>query len=168
MNDRPAGEVGQIVVRGGALFIGYYKDEDAMQACMRDGWFLTGDNGSVDEDGCVHFFDRSKDVIKRAGENIAATEVERVLSGHRAVLECAVIGVFDPLRDEAVKAYVVAKPGESLTEDDVKAWCATYLAKFQVPSFVEFRDALPKTSIGKIMKYELRAQHRAAAGSGDR
>jgi len=163
MNERPAGEIGQIAVRGEPLFVGYYKDEASTRACMRDGWFLTGDNGSVDEDGYFHFFDRSKDVIKRAGENVAATEVERVVSGHPAVLECAVIGVFDPLRDEAVKAYVVMKPEQSLTEEEVKAWCAAYLAKFKVPEFVEFRHELPKTSIGKIMKYELRAQHRAAA-----
>jgi carnitine-CoA ligase len=165
MNDKPVGEPGHIIVRGEALFSGYYKNDEATKACMRDGWFFTGDNGKIDEDGYFHFFDRSKDVIKRAGENIAATEVERVLNDHPGILESAAIGVFDPLRDEAVKVYVVLQPGHVLTEDEVRAWCAKYLAKFKVPSFVEFRDELPKTSIGKIMKYELRAQHNASAAA---
>jgi len=160
MNDVPQGEVGQIAVCGKPLFSHYYKNEAATRECMRDGWFLTGDNGHLDTDGYLHFFDRSKDVIKRAGENIAATEVERVLNDHPEILESAVIGVFDPLRDEAVKAYVVRQPGAKIDEDGVKAWCATYLAKFKVPSFVDFRDDLPKTSIGKIQKFVLKAEHR--------
>ncbi len=164
MADCPVGVTGQIVVRGEPLFLGYYKNEEATRACMRDGWFLTGDNGSIDEDGYFKFFDRSKDVIKRAGENIAATEVERVLNDHPAIMESAVIGVFDPLRDEAVKAYIVCQQGRSLSEQEVRDWCARYLAKFKVPSFVEFRDELPKTSIGKIKKYVLRAEHAAAQG----
>lgn len=157
-NDLPAGESGGIVVRGEPLFSGYFRNPEATAACMRDGWFATGDNGWFDEDGYLHFLDRSKDVIKRAGENIAAGEVERVLNEHPAVAESAVIGVFDPLRDEAVKAFVVLKPGAAAAEDELKAWCATYLAKFKVPSFVEYRADLPKTSIGKIMKYQLRAE----------
>ncbi len=161
MNDKPVGETGQIIVRGEPMFSGYYKNEEATQACMRDGWFFTGDNGSIDADGYFHFFDRSKDVIKRAGENIAATEVERVLNDHPGILESAAIGVFDPLRDEAVKVYVVLQPGHTLTEDEVRDWCAKYLAKFKVPSFVEFRSDLPKTSVGKIVKYILRAEHKA-------
>lgn len=160
-NDMPAGESGGIIVRGEPLFSGYFRNEEATKACMRDGWFATGDNGWFDEDGYLHFLDRSKDVIKRAGENIAAGEVERVLNEHTAVAESAVIGVFDPLRDEAVKAFVVLQPGATATEDELKAWCAGYLAKFKVPSFVEFRAELPKTSIGKIMKYQLRAEERA-------
>lgn len=161
MNDRAAGEVGQIAVGGKPLFQSYFKNREATDACMRDGWFLTGDNGFFDEDGYLHFFDRSKDVIKRAGENIAATEVERVLNDHPKIMESAVIAVFDPLRDEAVKAYVVCQEGETLTEEEVREWSARYLSKFKVPSFVEFRDSLPKTSIGKIQKFILKAEHKA-------
>ncbi len=102
------------------------------------------------------FIDRSKDVIKRAGENIAATEVERVLNEHPAIAESAVIAVPDPLRDEAVKAFVVLRPGHTLSEQEVQGWCASRLARFKVPSFVSFIDELPKTSIGKIMKYVLK------------
>ena len=113
--------------------------------------------------GYIHFFDRSKDVIKRAGENIAATEVERVLNEHPKILESAVISVPDPLRDEAIKAFVVLHPGESMTEDEVRAWCARHLSKFKVPSFCEFRPALPHTSIGKIMKYVLKMEEKNAS-----
>ena len=159
MNDLPQGQVGQIVVGGKPLFSRYYKNEAASADCMRDGWFLTGDNGYLDADGYLNFFDRGKDVIKRAGENIAATEVERVLNDHPEILESAVIGVFDPLRDEAVKAYVVRQKGATIDEAQVIAWCSTYLSRFKVPSFVEFRDDLPKTSIGKIQKFMLKNEN---------
>ena len=162
--DLPPGEVGRILVRGEPMFSGYYRDPAATAACLRDGWLDTGDNGSMDEDGYLHFFDRSKDVIKRAGENIAATEVERVLDEHPKILESAVIGVPDPLRDEAVKACVVLRPGETMTEDEVRDWCARHLARFKVPGIVEFRGPLPRTSIGKITKFVLKAEARRAEG----
>ena len=160
--DLPVDTVGKILVRGGAMFSGYYKNPQATDACMRDGWLDTGDNGSVDCDGYFHFFDRSKDVIKRAGENIAASEVERVLNEHPKIFESAVIAVPDPLRDEAIKAFVVLRPGESMTEEEVRAWCARHLSKFKVPSFCEFRPSLPHTSIGKIMKYVLKLEEKSA------
>ncbi len=156
-------QVGRILVRGGAMFSGYYKNQEATDACLKDGWFDTGDNGSVDRDGYFHFFDRSKDVIKRAGENIAATEVERVLNEHPKVAESAVIAVPDPLRDEAIKAFVVLREGETMSEEEVRAWCARHLAKFKVPSYYEFRTSLPHTSIGKIMKYVLKMEERNAS-----
>ena len=161
--DLPVDEVGRILVRGGAMFSGYHNNPEATGACIRDGWFDTGDNGSIDSDGYIHFFDRSKDVIKRAGENIAATEVERVLNEHPKIFESAVISVPDPLRDEAIKAFVVLQPGESMTEDEVRAWCARHLSKFKVPTFCEFRPALPHTSIGKIMKYVLKMEEKNAS-----
>ena len=160
--DRPAGQSGGIVVCGAPVFMGYFANPEASRACMQDGWLVTGDNGWFDEDGYLHFLDRSKDVIKRAGENIAAGEVERVLADHPAVAECAVIGVFDPLRDEAVKAVIVRRPGVAVTDAALTEWCARFLARFKVPTLFEYRDALPKTSIGKIMKYQLRADHAAA------
>lgn len=160
----PPGEVGRIQVRGQPLFSGYFNDPQSTRDCMIDGWFDTGDNGSIDDDGYFYFFDRSKDVIKRAGENIAATEVERVLDDHPKIVESAVIAVYDALRDEAVKAFVVVAPGQTLTEDEIREWCAAHLAKFKVPSFIEFRPSLPRTSIGKIMKATLRAEERAREG----
>ncbi len=164
--DLPAGQSGGIVVRGAPIFMGYYRNEAASHAAMQDGWLVTGDNGWFDEGGYLHFLDRSKDVIKRAGENIAAGEVERVLADHPAVADCAVIGVFDPLRDEAVKAVVVLRAGMTAADQELMDWCARSLAKFKVPTLFEYRDALPKTSIGKIMKYQLRADHAAANPRG--
>ena len=161
-HDLPAGHSGGILLRGGPVFSGYHRNPGASLACLHDGWLITGDNGWLDEDGYLHFLDRSKDVIKRAGENIAAGEVERVLADHPAVAECAVIGVFDPLRDEAVKAVIVLRPGALATDQDLTDWCARLLARFKVPTLFEYRAALPKTSIGKIMKYQLRADHAAA------
>lgn len=160
--DLPAGQNGAILVKGAPLFMGYFRNPDATATAMRDGWLITGDNGWLDDEGYLHFVDRSKDIIKRAGENIAAGEVERVLSDHPAVAECAVIGVFDPLRDEAVKAVIVLRPGMSASDAELADFCAKYLAKFKVPTLFEYRDALPKTSIGKIMKYQLRTDHAAS------
>jgi crotonobetaine/carnitine-CoA ligase len=157
--DLPAGVSGGILVRGAPLFMGYFRNDQASRDAMQDDWLITGDNGWFDADGYLHFLDRSKDVIKRAGENIAAGEVERVLGEHPAVAECAVIGVFDPLRDEAVKAVVVLR--FATTDAELVEWCTRSLARFKVPTLFEYRDALPKTSIGKIMKYQLRADHLA-------
>ncbi|MDE0195329.1 MAG: AMP-binding protein [bacterium] len=155
----PAGEIGEIAVSGvpgRTLFKEYYKDPDATAAALVDGWLHTGDNGWLDEDGYVFFLDRKKDVIKRAGENISASEVERVLVEHPAIEEVAVIGVPDPIRDEAVKAFVVLAEGENTTAEDIAAFCTTRLAGFKVPTVYEFRESLPKTSVGKIEKKALR------------
>ena len=162
--DVPTGTVGELIVRGVAgrtLMKGYYKDPEATAATVRDGWLYTGDNAYVDEAGYLYFFDRLKDVIKRAGENISATEVESALLEHPDIAEAAVIGISDPIRDEAVKAYVVAREGTTVTVEDVIAHCRAYLAPFKVPTAVEVRDRLPRTSIGKIEKKTLRAEARA-------
>lgn len=165
--ERPRGEIGELVVRGvpgRTIMKGYYKNPEATAATVRDGWLHTGDNASMDAAGYVYFFDRKKDVIKRGAENVSASEVEKVLMEHPAVLECAVIGVVDPIKDEAVKAFVVARPDTKLTVDEILAHCAGRLAKFKVPSFVELREALPKTSIGKIEKKVLRREEQERAG----
>ncbi|MPZ60558.1 MAG: AMP-binding protein [Propionibacteriales bacterium] len=155
----PTGTVGEIQVDGvpgRTVMLGYYRDPDATAAVLRDGWLSTGDTGYVDELGYLYFFDRRKDIIKRAGENVSAGEVERVLLEHSAVVEAAVVGVPDPLRDEAVKAYVVADG--PLEEAQIVEHCRSRLASFKVPTLVEFRDALPKTSVGKIEKAVLRQE----------
>jgi crotonobetaine/carnitine-CoA ligase len=151
-----AGEVGEITVRGvpgRTILKCYHRDPEATARAVVDGWLHTGDNGWFDEAGYLHFFDRAKDVIKRAGENISATEVEAVLMEHPEVELAAVIGVPDPVRDEAVMAFVVGTAGE----DELVRHCRERLAAFKVPTAFAFRDALPMTSIGKIEKKELRA-----------
>jgi crotonobetaine/carnitine-CoA ligase len=160
-NDVPVGSVGEIIVEGvpgRTLMKGYYNNPEATERALRDGWLWTGDNAYADKEGYLFWFDRRSDMIKRAGENISTLEVEFALSEHPAIAEVAVIGVPDPLRDEAVKAVIVLKPGETLTAADVKEFCEGRLAKFKIPTVVDIRDHLPKTSIGKISKGELRKE----------
>lgn len=157
----PTGEVGEIVVKGvpgRTLMKGYYKDAEATRDALRDGWLHTGDNARFDDNGYLYFVDRKKDVIKRAGENISATEVESVLVGHPEIVAAAVIGVQDAIRDEAVMAFVVRADRSLITEEEVSAYCSDRLARFKVPTIIEFRSALPQTSIGKIEKKALRAE----------
>ncbi len=154
------GEVGEITVHGvpgRTLMKGYYKDPEATASAIRDGWLHTGDHGWVDELGYLYFFDRKKDVIKRAGENVSAMEVETTLLEHPEIALAAVIAVPDPIRDEAVKAFVVRRPGSDLDADAIQAFCAGRLAHFKVPTIVELRDELPLTSVGKVEKKALRA-----------
>jgi carnitine-CoA ligase len=160
-NEVPPGKVGEITVwgiPGRTLMKGYHRDPEATAAALQDGWLHTGDNGWVDEQGYLYFFDRKKDVIKRAGENVSASEVESVLMDHPLVAEAAVIGVPDPIRDEAVKAYVVSAPGAEVSVEELLSHCRARLAAFKVPAEFELRSALPKTSVGKIEKKLLRAE----------
>lgn len=156
----PTGHVGEIVVRGRPgrnLMLGYYRNEEATRAAFEGGWLHTGDLGSMDERGNFYFFGRKKEVIKRSGENISASEVEEVLINHPAVRDVAVIGVPDPVRDQAVKAFIVLND-VSATAEALREYCRTRLAYFKVPEFVVFVDALPRNASGKIMKRELEAR----------
>ncbi|MXY26479.1 MAG: ATP-dependent acyl-CoA ligase [Acidobacteria bacterium] len=161
------GEIGQIVVRGEpgvSLMKGYYRNPDATAETIRDGWLWSGDNARQDADGYYHFVDRAKDMIKRSGENVAASEVEAVIREHADVFDCAVIGVPDEMRDEAILAVVVPRsgagkpPAAGLTEEAVIDWCRQRLAGFRVPQFVRFRAELPRTAVGKVQKHVLRAE----------
>jgi carnitine-CoA ligase len=157
----PPGTTGQVVVRGEAgstLMKGYFKNPEATAQTLRNGWLWSGDNARQDEDGYFHFVDRAKDMIKRAGENVAASEVEAVILQHPKVFDCAVIGVPDEMRDEKIKAVVVAREGQRLDADEVINWCRERLAKFRVPELVEFRRELPRTAVGKIQKHILRRE----------
>jgi crotonobetaine/carnitine-CoA ligase len=165
--DVPDGEVGQILVRGEpgvSLMKGYFKNPEATTEAIRDGWLWTGDNARVTASGFVAFVDRAKDMIKRSGENVAAGEVESVLKEHPAVFDAAVIGVPDPIRDEAIKAFVILREDASASENDLIGWCAERLAKFRVPEIVEFRTEFPRTSVGKIQKHLLRAEPSTTSG----
>ncbi len=155
----PPGTVGELVVKGEpgvSLMKGYFKNPEATAATLCDGWLFSGDTAWMDEDGSFFFVDRKKDMIKRAGENVSASEVEETLKQHPDVFDAAVVGVPDPVRDQAIKAYVILKDGAPCTADELTAWCAARLSKFKVPERVEFRDAFPRTSVGKIQKHLFR------------
>ncbi len=151
-----AGERGEVVLRGPKVFPGYWRDPEATAKAFRGGWFHTGDIGVKDDDGYLYIVDRLKDMIVSGGENIASSEVERVLYEHPAVLETAVIGRPDERWGEVPVAVVVLKPGASATADELIEHCRGQLAKFKVPKAVTFIDALPRNPSGKVLKRELR------------
>ena len=155
------GELGEIVKWSPAVMMGYYKNPEATAAALRDGWLHTGDLGYLDEDGFLYFVDRKKDMIKRSGENIAPAEVERVLTSHPLVAECAVVAVADPIRQEEAKASVVLADGaspEDLPPEQLWAFCAEHLAPFKVPRYLDYRRELPKTPSSKVQKNLLREE----------
>jgi acyl-CoA synthetase (AMP-forming)/AMP-acid ligase II len=154
----PAGERGEIVLRGPKVFKGYWRDEAATDKAFAGGWFHTGDIGVRDDDGYVWIVDRLKDMIVSGGENVAGSEVERVLYEHDAVLEAAVVGRPDDRWGEVPVAHVVLRPGAAATGDDLVAHCRDRLAKYKVPKDVVFLDALPRNPSGKVLKRELRAR----------
>jgi crotonobetaine/carnitine-CoA ligase len=153
------GEVGEICVEGvpgRTVMLGYFDNPEATAEALRDGLLHTGDNATADPEGFFYFFDRKKDMIKRAGENVSALEVELTLTAHPAIASAAVIGVPDPIRDEAVAAFVVATDEVSI--EQLREHCTGRLARFKVPTIVEFVDELPVTSLGKVRKDHLRAE----------
>ncbi|MCL5942572.1 MAG: long-chain fatty acid--CoA ligase [Actinobacteria bacterium] len=152
----PPGEVGEIVIKGPNVMKGYYNNPEATAAALVDGWLKTGDVGVMDEEGYITLVDRLKDMVNSAGLKIWPREVEEVLYQHEAVLECAVIGVPDPVYGETVKACVVVRPGVELCADDIVSYCKARLASYKAPRIVEFMEALPKSPAGKILKTELR------------
>lgn len=167
-NEVENGQPGQIAVKGvpgRSLMKGYFKNPEATTETLKDGWLYTGDNARLGEDGYFYFVDRIKDMIKRAGENVAANEVENVLADHPEVYEAAVIGIPDDMRDEAIKAYINLRENSTLSEEELIIYCRERLAKFKVPDFIEFTDEFPRTSVGKIQKHILRKRHFEAANT---
>ncbi len=150
------GETGEICIKGPQVMMGYYKKPEETAKVLKDGWFHTGDVGCFDEDGYLKITDRMKDMIIAAGYNIYPVEIDNILMDHPKILEACSFGVPDSYRGESVKAYVVVKPGESLTVEEVVAFCKEKLAAYKVPKAVEFIDALPKSAVGKILRREVR------------
>ncbi len=159
----PVGEIGELIIRGPQVMKGYWnRPEETAQALRMapDGtgpWLYTGDIARMDEDGFFYIVDRKKDVIICSGFNVYPREVEEVLYAHPKVLEAAVIGVPDPYRGETAKAFVVLKPGEEATEEEIITYCKEQMAAYKAPTIVEFRDSLPKTAIGKVLKEQEKA-----------
>ena len=154
--EQPTGVMGEILIRGQigrSVMKGYYRDElNTRRTIDSNGWMHTGDKAYMDEEGFIFFVDRKSNMIKRAGENISTTEIEEVLMHDDRISEAAVIGVPDPIRDQAVKAFVVPSEGVELSEADVIALCERELAAFKVPSYVEIRTSLPHTTSMKVEK----------------
>ncbi|MFN8535423.1 MAG: long-chain fatty acid--CoA ligase [Dehalococcoidia bacterium] len=154
----PAGETGEIVLRGPKVFGGYWRDPAATAAAFAGGWFHTGDVGLIDEDGFLYIVDRKKDMIVSGGENIASPEIERVLYEHPAVLEAAVIGKPDDRWGEVPLAFVVLREGQDASGDDLVQFCFAKLARYKAPRDIRFVEALPRTPSGKVLKRLLREQ----------
>jgi fatty-acyl-CoA synthase len=151
-----AGERGEIVMRGPKVFKGYWRDPDATSKAFEGGWFHTGDVGVRDDDGYLYIVDRLKDMIVSGGENIAGSEVERVLYEHPAVLEAAVVGRPDERWGEVPVAFVVLRPGRAAGAEELTSHCRNELARFKVPKNVIFLEALPRNPSGKVLKRDLR------------
>lgn len=153
------GDVGQLLVSGVpgvTLMRGYLDDQPATDAALPDGWLRTGDVVRLESDGYLSFVDRDKDMIKRAGENVAASEVELVVAAHPGVAEVAVFGVPDPIREQQIVAAVVPVDGAELRVEELEAWCRERLATFRVPGRFVLRQALPRTAVGKVQKGVIR------------
>ncbi|BAQ11676.1 AMP-dependent synthetase and ligase [Bacillus sp. OxB-1] len=148
----PNGEIGEIAIKGPQVMKGYWNRPEDTEQTFRDGWLLTGDLGYMDDEGNFYVVDRKKDMIIASGFNIYPREIEEVLYEHQDVQECVIAGVPDPYRGETVKAYIVLKEGSSVTEKELDDYCRANLAAFKVPRIYEFRDELPKTAVGKILR----------------
>lgn len=156
------GEIGELAIKSPNVMRGYHNMPSETVNTLREGWLFTGDIARVDEDGYFYIVDRKKELIKPGGYQVWPREVEEVIVENPKVLEAGVAGIPDAYRGETVKAWVVLKPGQTMTEAEVQAWCKGKLAPFKVPTAVEFRSELPKTTVGKILRRELVRQDREA------
>ncbi len=149
------GEVGELAIKGPQVMVGYWNNQEETDNVLRNGWLFTGDIGYMDEDGYFYIVDRKKDMIIAGGYNIYPREVEEILYEHDAIQEAVVVGMPDPYRGETVKAFIVLKEGHSATEEELNQYCRKNLAAYKVPRLYEFRDELPKTVVGKILRRQL-------------
>ena len=148
----PCGEVGELVVKGPQVMQGYWNHKEETAKVIRDGWLHTGDMAKQDEEGFFFIVDRKKDMIKTRGENVYPREVEEVLFRYDKVVDAVVVGLPDPFGGEKIKAYIVVKPGATVTTDELLDFCKQHLARFKVPQEIEVRTSLPKTIIGKVLR----------------
>lgn len=151
----PMGEIGELIIRGPQVMKGYWNRPEDTASALRDGWLYTGDMAKMDEDGFFTILDRKKDVIIAGGFNIYPREVEEVLYEHPEVEEAVVAGVSDPYRGETVKAYLVMKKHSEAGAEELNHWCRNSLAAYKVPHVYEFRDTLPKSLVGKVLRRKL-------------
>jgi long-chain acyl-CoA synthetase len=160
----PFGIAGELCVRGPQVFEGYWGQPDETASMLHDGWLYTGDIAVMDQQGFVTIVDRKRDIINASGFSVFPSEIEDVLAEHPAVESCAVAGVSHYYRGETVKAFVVLRPGEQVTEDELHGFCTARLVAYKVPALFEFRADLPRNILGKVLRRVLRAEHEAARG----
>ena len=152
------GESGEILIRGPQVTSGYYNKPEENASAFVDGWFATGDIGYMDEEGYLFIVDRKKDMIIAGGYNIYPRDIDEVLFEHPKIQEACAVGVPHAYRGETVKAFIVPNPGETITEEEITAYCKERLAAYKVPKIYEFLDELPKSTVGKILRRKLRDQ----------
>jgi long-chain acyl-CoA synthetase len=155
-NDLALGEVGEVLIKGDSVMAGYWRNPEATQAAIRDGWLFTGDMGCLDAHGFLTLKDRSKDLIISGGSNVYPREVEEVLLQAPGVSEVAVVGAPDPEWGEVIVAFVVLQQGSHVNAHDLDAYCLNEIARFKRPKRYELVDSLPKNNYGKVLKTELR------------
>ncbi len=163
--DLPVGEPGELLVKGPQVMKGYLNRPEATADTLTDGWLHTGDIGTMDEDGYFYIVDRKKDMIISGGYNIYPRDVEEVYYENPKVVEATAIGVPHTKRGESVKVFIVLKEGEQSTQEEMIAWCDGKLAKYKWPTEIEFREELPKTNVGKILKKDLKAEEQRKRGT---
>lgn len=152
----PMGELGELIIKGPQIMKGYWNMAEETAFTLRDGWLFTGDIARMDEDGYVYIVDRKKDMIIASGYNVYPRDVEEVLYEHPAIMEAVVVGVPDPYRGETIKAVVVCKNNQTVSEEEIINYCKDNMAPYKVPKMVEFREELPKTAVGKILRRAIR------------
>jgi len=162
----PVGEPGEVIIKGPQIMMGYWKKPEETAMALRDGWLYTGDIGIQDEEGFFYIVDRKKDMIIASGYNIYPREIDEVLYAHPKVKDAVAVGVPDPYRGETVKAFVVLKDGEVATEEEIKEYCRENLAIFKVPKIYEFRDELPMSMMGKVLRKALRDEEEKKLSEG--
>ncbi len=150
------GEDGEIAIKGPQIMMGYYQKPQETAKVIKEGWFYSGDIGKFDEDGYLSIVDRKKDMIIAGGYNIYPVELDDVLMGHPKILEACTVGLPDAYRGETVKAFIVVKAGETLTEEEISNYCREKLAAYKVPKLIEFIDELPKSAVGKVLRRKLK------------
>ena len=158
VEDVPRGEPGEIIMKGPLIMKEYWNNPEETANQLRDGWLYTGDIATVDEDGYMFIVDRKKDMIIAGGFNIYPREIDEVLYQHPKVMDAVAVGIPHEYRGETIKAYIVLKPGQTATEDEIMDFCKQKLAAYKTPKLVEFRDALPKSIIGKVLRKALREE----------
>jgi len=163
--EMPVGEPGEIVVKGPQVMKGYWNMPEETAETLRDGWLYTGDIARMDEDGYFYIVDRKKDVIIASGYNVYPREIEEVLYKHPEVVEAVAVGIPDEYRGETVKAFVVKESDSTVTEEELISYCKENLAPYKVPRLIEFRDELPKSAVGKLLRRVLADEERMKTGA---